>query len=80
MLFDILPAVSSFSCSLQVTAILAWLAYLQAMYKLLMAMGITPLDGTTNPKHMQEDLQVLTLPDLEPQELQAFSALVGGRL
>jgi len=50
----------------------------QAMYKLLMSLGITPLDGTTNSEHMKEDLAVLSLPELTAQEVEAFSSLTGG--
>lgn len=52
----------------------------QAMYKLVMALGIVPLDGTTSTAHMAEDLQVLSLPELTEDEVQAFGALTGGRV
>eukprot|EP00983_Pelagomonas_calceolata_P051515 1142447-Pelagomonas_calceolata.AAC.1 len=52
----------------------------QAMYKLLMSLGITPLDGTTNSEHMKEDLAVLSLPELTAQEVEAFSSLTGGMI
>ncbi|KNC79200.1 hypothetical protein SARC_08399 [Sphaeroforma arctica JP610] len=34
----------------------------QVFYRLLMDMGITPLSGTTDERHMQEDIAVLDQP------------------
>lgn len=47
----------------------------QIFYAYLMAKGIVPLDGTTSPEHMQEDLSVFDI-GLEPAEIAAIDRLI----
>jgi len=50
----------------------------QMLFAYLAQTGVvTPLTGTTDPKHMEEDLQVLDMPELTPQEKSVFGKLIG---
>ena len=52
------------------------------MYAFVLALGITPLDGTTNKQHMQEDLELLGRIKggeriLSEEEIDLFSDILG---
>ena len=52
------------------------------MYAFVVALGITPLDGTTNKQHMQEDLELLSRIKggeriLSEEEIDLFSEILG---
>lgn len=49
----------------------------QIMYKLVIQLGIAPLNGTTNVKHMEEDLKVLSIEDIEDKKVEQFKKLIG---
>ena len=42
---------------------------LQVIFKFAMQIGMLPLTGTTNEKHMKDDLEVEKLGDLSPEEI-----------
>ena len=48
----------------------------QALFALVMSLGVTPLTGTCSPKHMAEDLAVLAWPPLDEAAIAAFRILV----
>lgn len=48
----------------------------QALFKLAQTQGITPLSGTTDEKHMQEDIVVGAL-DIEPEEFSDVLSWMG---
>ena len=48
----------------------------QVIFRFAMQVGMVPLTGTTNPKHMKEDLRVYEI-DLTPAEVELIESLEG---
>ena len=48
----------------------------QVFFRFLLDIGLTPLTGTTDERHMKEDLQVLHWPSLDPQSISQLKKLV----
>jgi hypothetical protein len=42
--------------------------------RILCSIGITPLSGTTNERHMAEDVAVEAAPDFAPSEVEGLEA------
>ena len=49
----------------------------QVLYRLVMQLGIVPLNGTSSPEHLRADLAVLGWEDLPADAVQAFRRLIG---
>lgn len=52
----------------------------QVLFKFLIQSGIAPLTGTTNIKHMKQDLHVLDLEDFSENEMNTFYHLIGEKI
>ena len=50
----------------------------QALFRLLVQLGISPLTGTSSEAHMLQDLAALQWPESPPEELRAFEELLLG--
>jgi diketogulonate reductase-like aldo/keto reductase len=48
----------------------------QVFFRFLLDIGLTPLTGTTDEKHMKEDLQVLQWPSLDQESISKLKRLV----
>lgn len=49
----------------------------QIFFRFLMDIGLTPLTGTTNDKHMKEDIQVLGWHSLDHESVAKLKRLIG---
>lgn len=48
----------------------------QVFFRFLLDIGLVPLTGTTSEQHMQEDLQVLQWPSLDPDSIFQLKGLI----
>ncbi len=48
----------------------------QVFFRFLIDIGLTPLTGTTDEKHMKEDLQVLQWPSLDNDSIVQLKKLI----
>lgn len=48
----------------------------QIFFKYVMSLGIVPLTGTTDETHMEQDLEVLNMPDLNSDEIKHFEKFI----
>lgn len=48
----------------------------QVFFRFLLDIGLTPLTGTTDEKHMKEDLQVLRWPSLDNDSIAQLRQLI----
>jgi len=48
----------------------------QVMYRWVMDIGITPLNGTCSKRHMEEDLKVVEMPSLSNEDRETLNSLI----
>lgn len=52
----------------------------QVLYRFVMQLGIVPLNGTTDPKHMADDLKVVGWEDLSAADMRDIGSVIGEEL